>query len=898
MAAHEGPPTLLSCCIVIDGPSGVATRVLPPAPQQHHHRAFPGHARPAFPPQWPSAGVATATSVAAPPVPPVPRTQTLVSFFGSRELRPLLGADGRSGLQLGPALQLYEAPAAPPPPPPAAAPPAAPPRQPGAPGREPPPPPHQPHHGHGHGHAGGHPAPPRRPFVSAAGFGHMTWCPFSSCLYIIAGQAILRLTHDDSVSLVAGHPSETFRRDGPGPSARFVALRFLTADGRGSLYTADGTRLRHIRLPAAWRAGNAWGGGPAAEDGAGAGGAGGGGAEGEEAGEAEEAGAEAGRPGGGDGQQDGGGGEASGSDGEGEGEDEGAGGAEEGEEGEGEEGPVPGAEALVSTLPFEAAADVWGLAFDATREYSQLLPGEGFDGFAEAGGSYEDDGDSDNADGGDDWGRGVGWGTPGYPAAGASGRGWAYGNDYYGYGGRGGGGAEQQQQQGPGQRRGRQRRRAPGGGGVGAEDPAHPGACGGSLIYNTDTAIYRVPLPRPRPPTRPRHRAGRHGAGAAAGADDAPAAAGANGAAAGRAPAGGARSGGARNGGGAGGGPAGGGVLAPWLLAGNEFEAGSADGRGDEARFLNIFGLVLDGRGCVYLADRDVERGVSVVRRATPDGAVVVVAGGLANDLGRPALLPNGCLALCSYDVEGVHVVGTALRPPPCHAAAAAAAARRRAAAARARAAAARGAAAAAAAEGGSDLTIVVGERRFPVHRLVLSTRCDYFRQRLAAGGGFADAAAAELELPDADADAFALLLRWLYTGGVVVPPAAAPGVAELADRLLLPELCAEAQGVALGGVGADSVVELMLWADSCGPAFAQLLAALKGWYIEHQEEVVAAAPDSLRRLRQAPDLAVELLVAAARRAAAVAAAAAAMSSPAGQQQHPHPHQQPRVFHL
>ena len=129
-----------------------------------------------------------------------------------------------------------------------------------------------------------------------------------------------------------------------------------------------------------------------------------------------------------------------------------------------------------------------------------------------------------------------------------------------------------------------------------------------------------------------------------------------------------------------------------------------------------------------------------------------------------------------------------------------------------------------------SDLVIRVGERRFHCHRLILSTRCDYFKQRLAAGGGFADARAAELELPDADADAFALLLRWLYTGGAAIPPALALAVAELADRLLLPELCLAAQGRLMSGVQPSTIATALLWADARAPASVRLRVELKAW--------------------------------------------------------------------
>ncbi|KXZ50574.1 hypothetical protein GPECTOR_16g749 [Gonium pectorale] len=158
-----------------------------------------------------------------------------------------------------------------------------------------------------------------------------------------------------------------------------------------------------------------------------------------------------------------------------------------------------------------------------------------------------------------------------------------------------------------------------------------------------------------------------------------------------------------------------------------------------------------------------------------------------------------------------------------------------------------------------ADLEVVVGDTAFPVHRALLGARCDYFRQRLE--GGFADGAVARLSLPDVDPEAFALLLRFLYTGAVDIPAALLRQVAELADRLLLPELCRDAQAQVLAEVGPESVVDAMLWAESRGAGFSQLLSELKAWHLEHYEEVLRQARSSLKRLAtEDPELMVELM--------------------------------------
>eukprot|EP00198_Chlamydomonas_reinhardtii_P002928 XP_001692264.1 predicted protein [Chlamydomonas reinhardtii] len=296
------------------------------------------------------------------------------------------------------------------------------------------------------------------------------------------------------------------------------------------------------------------------------------------------------------------------------------------------------------------------------------------------------------------------------------------------------------------------------------------------------------------------------------------------------------------------------------LVAGDVEERGEQDGVGPDALFSGPEFLVSDGVGSLYCADeRSIRRiilpacwaaaappypapsdalasatgvgsgsgadkrpsvaeaGIALLRVA-PDGAVTTLARGLARMYARPFVLPNGYLVLsCQSDCQllpadlGV-LLEDAQQPGG---------------------------------GGTADLVIRVGERRFHCHRAILSARCDYFKQRL-AGDGFADAYAAELELPDADADAFALLLRWLYTGAADVPSAQACAVAELADRLLLPELSTAAQAVALTCITPANAVDCLLWAWGCcdegrGGSFAHLLADLKRWYVRHHEEELMA---------------------------------------------------------
>ncbi|PNH03619.1 ARM REPEAT PROTEIN INTERACTING WITH ABF2 [Tetrabaena socialis] len=294
---------------------------------------------------------------------------------------------------------------------------------------------------------------------------------------------------------------------------------------------------------------------------------------------------------------------------------------------------------------------------------------------------------------------------------------------------------------------------------------------------------------------------------------------------------------------------------APVLLAGAEGVQGTVDGRGPDALFFQIMGLAVDGEGAVWVADISDSYTSTAVRRVGSDGTVTTVMEGMEGHCWHPAILPNGSFALCA---DSLHLLYLGLKPPPSCIAAAppppptgppprtlpgdiGALFERQ-------------------PDGTADMTIVAGGRTFHVHRLILSARSDYFRQLF--GGSFAESGTQQLNLPDADPDAFALVLLFVYTGAVDIAPALAQAVAELADRLLLPELCQLAIAVVEAGVSAETVVGLLLWAEACvrGPAFSELLSRLKAWYVEHHEAVLEEAPDAVGRLaEQRPGLMVEL---------------------------------------
>ncbi|EFJ51439.1 hypothetical protein VOLCADRAFT_87741, partial [Volvox carteri f. nagariensis] len=173
------------------------------------------------------------------------------------------------------------------------------------------------------------------------------------------------------------------------------------------------------------------------------------------------------------------------------------------------------------------------------------------------------------------------------------------------------------------------------------------------------------------------------------------------------------------------------------------------------------------------------------------------------------------------------------------------------------------------AAESPPDVVIIAGDggTSFPAHRAVLSARCLYFRKLFSAsfgGGGGGGAASSgsddivEVPLRGTDPDALAVVLRHIYTGSfehLTATAAAAAAstseplraVAALADRLLLPQLCAHAQELLLRDLAPDTVVSEMLWAERAG--LQTLLAQLEQYFVVHAAEVAQQAPQSVDRL-------------------------------------------------
>jgi len=91
-----------------------------------------------------------------------------------------------------------------------------------------------------------------------------------------------------------------------------------------------------------------------------------------------------------------------------------------------------------------------------------------------------------------------------------------------------------------------------------------------------------------------------------------------------------------------------------------------------------------------------------------------------------------------------------------------------------------------------SDVVLVCGGERFAAHRIVLASRCIYFRSMFESG--MREATQEEVELHDVEVEVFRKLLEHLYTDTDIVPSEIALELFSAADRFgveRLRQLCA-----------------------------------------------------------------------------------------------------------
>ncbi|KAG2444833.1 hypothetical protein HXX76_001574 [Chlamydomonas incerta] len=183
------------------------------------------------------------------------------------------------------------------------------------------------------------------------------------------------------------------------------------------------------------------------------------------------------------------------------------------------------------------------------------------------------------------------------------------------------------------------------------------------------------------------------------------------------------------------------------------------------------------------------------------------------------------------------------------------------------------------------DVVVRVGGEDFTLHRMILAARSSVLRTLLASVGSTSSGGV--VPLPDTfTAPVFRHVVDYIYTGAADDWDAdTAIAIADLAHFLDMPCLRVTAQRHLLHCMRPAAFATALRWASGWPLAVARaggergsLAEELRGWYVEHQQEVLAQAPRSLAELAQSDggQLAVQLLQAVADAAAARAAGSGA----------------------
>ncbi|XP_072050076.1 uncharacterized protein [Amphiura filiformis] len=134
------------------------------------------------------------------------------------------------------------------------------------------------------------------------------------------------------------------------------------------------------------------------------------------------------------------------------------------------------------------------------------------------------------------------------------------------------------------------------------------------------------------------------------------------------------------------------------------------------------------------------------------------------------------------------------------------------------------------------DVTIIVGDQRFPAHKAVLSCASDYFEGMFSSG--FQESAMREVTVPGTE-DCFAQVLEFAYTGYFTLSIQTAPGILRMANYMMLTDamkLCAEYLCDVKENLSIDDCFEV--WSISCNHDSLSDVAKL------YQEHLVQNFPE------------------------------------------------------
>lgn len=133
------------------------------------------------------------------------------------------------------------------------------------------------------------------------------------------------------------------------------------------------------------------------------------------------------------------------------------------------------------------------------------------------------------------------------------------------------------------------------------------------------------------------------------------------------------------------------------------------------------------------------------------------------------------------------------------------------------------------------DVTLVVGSRRIPAHRLVLSATCDYFAAMFT--NNVREATEEEIVMKDVDADALWSLVHYCYTGKIELREESVETLLSTACLLQLSEVVEACCNFLMKQLHPSNCIGIRLFADTQG--CLDLLKVAHSYTTEHFMDVI-----------------------------------------------------------
>lgn len=158
-----------------------------------------------------------------------------------------------------------------------------------------------------------------------------------------------------------------------------------------------------------------------------------------------------------------------------------------------------------------------------------------------------------------------------------------------------------------------------------------------------------------------------------------------------------------------------------------------------------------------------------------------------------------------------------------------------------------------------SDIEIITPHETFRVHKCILMCRSPKFKAMLTSG--MLEGESARLELHDVDSSLIDKLLKWIYTGSVIMPNEVEK-VCELlllADEYFLPDLKVRCEEDLISKLNPENVVQIMVAAKRLPIIGDQLHRECKELFVKEYRRVNDAQPNLEEMISSVPGLMTEL---------------------------------------